>query len=154
MIVAAIAATAGDSTSYWIGRKLGRRVFRKQDSIIFKPEHIARTEKFYERYGAKALLVTHFIAVVRTFTPLLAGVAKMPYRKFLTFDAIGDTAWAIVVSLVGYIIGGHISPSVADHYILLAVAAVIVVSLAPTLYQVTTKIILPRLRSADHDKHN
>jgi membrane-associated protein len=151
MVVAAIAATAGDSTSYWIGRKMGRKVFRKEDSVIFKPEHIARTEKFYEKYGAKALLVTHFIAVVRTFTPLLAGVGKMPYRKFLTFDAIGDTAWAIVVSLVGYIIGAHVSPSVADHYILLAVGAVIIISLAPTLYQVT-RLLLAKRQARRPDK--
>ncbi len=147
MVVAAIAAIAGDSTSYLIGRKLGRKVFRKEDSVVFNPKHVATAERFYDKYGPKALLVAHFIAVVRTFTPLLAGVGKMPYRKFLTFDAVGDTTWAIVVSTVGYIIGGHISPSKADHYILLVVSAVIIISLAPTLYQVSRILIAKRRKS-------
>ncbi|HSX36572.1 MAG TPA: hypothetical protein VLG13_00415, partial [Patescibacteria group bacterium] len=77
-------------------------------------------------------LVTHYIAVVRTFMPLMAGVARMPYRTFLIFDAIGDIFWAISVTLVGYYVGSRI-PNV-DHYILLALALVIIVSVAPALY--------------------
>src|SRR5580698_4613248 len=96
IVVAAIAATAGDSMAYFIGHKLGPRVFRNKDSVIFRPEHVARAERFYEKHGPKTLLIAHFLPVIRTFSPLLAGVARMPYRRFLTFDATGDTAWALI----------------------------------------------------------
>lgn len=132
MVVAAVAATAGDNLAYFFGHKLGRRVFNKDDGIIFRKDHIDRAESFFERFGAKLLLVSHFIPVVRTFTPLLAGSAKMPYRRFLAFDSAGDTFWAVAVSLVGYYIGSRI-PNV-DNYILTAIGIVILCSLLPTLY--------------------
>lgn len=128
----ALAAIAGDSTGYYIGRKLGPRVFKKEDGLIFRRDHIDKAERVYERWGGKALLVTHYIAVVRTFMPLMAGVARMPYRTFLIFDAIGDIFWAISVTLVGYYVGSRI-PNV-DRYILLALALVIIASVAPALY--------------------
>jgi len=133
ILVAAVAAIAGDSTAYFIGRKLGPRIFIKQNSVLFNPDHIAKSEKFYEKYGSKTLLVAHFIAFVRTFSPLVAGIGKMSYPRFLTFDAIGDTAWAFIVSLLGYYVGSRI-PGI-DHYIILAVVGVVIVGLAPTLYQ-------------------
>ena len=132
IIVAIIAAISGDSTAYFIGKKLGTKVFKKKDSLLFNADHIARAEIFYEKYGPKALLVAHFLPVVRTFTPLLAGVGKMPYRKFLIFNATGDIAWATSVTLVGYYIGSRV-PNV-DHYILLLVLAAMIITTAPTLY--------------------
>jgi membrane-associated protein len=102
ILVAAIAAIAGDSTSYLIGRKLGRRVFYKDDSILFQKSHIKKAEDFYERHGNKTVLISHFVPIIRTFSPLLAGVAKMNYRTFLSFDVVGDIAWAIILSLAGY----------------------------------------------------
>jgi membrane-associated protein len=133
VIVAAVAAAAGDSTSYWIGHHLGRRLFRKPDSVIFRQDHIAKTEKFYEKHGSKTVLAAHFLPIVRTFTPLLAGAGRMPYSRYLTYDLVGDSCWALVVSLLGYYFGSRI-PGI-DHYLLIAVVAVIVLSLAPTLYQ-------------------
>lgn len=135
ILVAAVAAIAGDSTSYFIGRKFGPQIFRKQNSVIFNPDHVAKAEAFYKKHGAKTLLVAHFIAVVRTFSPLLAGVGSMHYPRFLTFDAIGDTAWAFTVSLLGYYVGSRI-PGI-DHYIVLAVVAIVLISLFPTLYQLS-----------------
>ena len=132
ILVASAAAIAGDSTGYFIGRKLGRKVFRKDDGIIFRKDHIDKAEAFYEKYGAKTLLVAHYIPVIRTFTPLLAGVAKMNYRKFLLFDVIGDITWAVSVTLVGYYVGSRI-PGI-DKYILLIIGSVVLVSLVPTLY--------------------
>lgn len=134
ILVAAIAAIAGDSTSYFIGRKLGHQVFRKDDGLIFRKDHIDKAEAFYEKHGAKTLLISHYLPIIRTFTPLLAGVAKMPYRKFLFFNVVGDIAWAASVTLVGYYIGSRI-PGV-DKYILLIIGGVVLVSLVPTLYHV------------------
>ncbi len=132
IIVVALAAIAGDNTGYHIGKRYGRRLFRKPDGLIFRQEYIQRAEEFYERFGSRTMLFAHFIPVVRTFVPPVAGVAKMDYPKFALFDAIGDTAWAIVVTMIGYWFGTKI-PNI-DHYIILAVVAVVLITLGPTLY--------------------
>ena len=134
IIVAGLAAIAGDSVAYYIGRKLGPSVFKNKDSIIFRPDHVAKAEAFYEKYGAKTLLIAHYLPVIRTFTPLLAGVAKMPYHRFLTFDIIGDVVWAVSISLVGYFIGSRI-PHV-DTYIIGGLGVVILITVLPTLFHV------------------
>lgn len=134
VIVAALAAIAGDTTAYLIGRHLGKRIFKKEESVLFNPKHVIRAEKFYEKYGARAVLIAHYLPVVRTFTPLVGGVASMPYPKFLAFDATGDTSWAVLLSLLGYYVASRI-PNI-DHYVLFAVAAVIVLSAGPTIIQI------------------
>ncbi len=146
LIVAAVAATAGDSMAYFIGRRLGPHVFRNPDSVIFRPDHVARAQQFYDKYGPKTLLVAHFIPVVRTFTPLLAGVAHMPYRRFLVFDAIGDTFWAVTVGLLGYYVGSRI-PNI-DNYILAALGFVVLATLLPTLFQFGRIHLRKRRRAA------
>ena len=132
IIVAAIAAIAGDSLAYWIGRFAGKKLLQSEDSVFFDKRHVARAEAFYEKYGPKVLLIAHFIAIVRTISPVIAGIAELPYRTFLKFDAIGDTAWAVSVSLLGYYVGSRI-PNI-DHYILLAIGLVVILSVAPTLF--------------------
>lgn len=147
IVVAALAAIAGDSTAYFIGRKLGPRIFRNKNSILFQPDHILKAEKFYEKHGSKTLLVAHFFPVVRTFTPLLAGVAKMVYRRFLAFDVIGDTAWAVSVTLVGYYIGSRV-PNV-DHYILLFVGGAVILTVSPTLYHLIRTTMKQRAKNRE-----
>lgn len=132
MIVVSLAAILGDNTGYHIGRRYGRRLFRKPDGLIFKQQYVEQAEDFYKKYGSKTMLFAHFIPVVRTFAPAVAGVGHMKYKHFVIFDAIGDIAWAIIVTLIGYWFGSKI-PNL-DHYILLAVAAVVVITLGPTLY--------------------
>ncbi len=132
ILVAIVAAITGDSTSYFLGKKYGRKVLNRKNSLLFNSVHIARAEVFYDKYGPKALLVAHFLPVVRTFTPLLAGVGNMPYPRFLIFNATGDILWATSVTLVGYYIGSRV-PNI-DHYILLLVLAAIIMTAAPTIY--------------------
>lgn len=132
IIVGIFAAIAGDSTSYIIGRKLGHKVFNKEESLIFNPRHIKQAEKFYQKYGSKAILVSHFLPIIRTFNPLVGGMAKMSYSRFLLFDAIGDTLWAIMLSLLGYYVASQI-PGI-DNYILIVVIAALVISVGPTIY--------------------
>src|SRR6185312_8358739 len=132
IIVVALAAIAGDNTGYHIGKRYGRRLFSKPDSPIFKQEYIRQAEAFYGKYGSKTMLIAHFIPVVRTFAPATAGAGQMNYKKFFAFDAIGDIAWAIIVTLIGYWFGRKI-PNI-DHYILLAVTAVVIITLGPTIY--------------------
>jgi membrane-associated protein len=130
--VVAVAAILGDNTGYHLGRRYGRRLFRKPDGIVFRQEYVHRAENFFERFGNKAMLLTHFVPVVRTFAPAVAGVARMPLKQFIIFDAIGDIAWATIVTLIGYWFGTKI-PNI-DHYILLAVAAVMIFTLGPSFY--------------------
>lgn len=145
--VIALAAILGDNTSYHIGHKLGPRLFRKKDGLIFRHEYVERAEKFYEKYGNKAALLAHWVPIVRTFAPLLAGVGKMHYRTFALYDAVGDVAWAIIVTLLGYFVGSRI-PNI-DHYILLVLAVVIVVSFGPSAYHLVKAIRTRRRKSED-----
>ena len=140
--VVALAAIAGDNLGYIIGKKYGRGLFRKPDSIVFRKEHLSQAEDFFARFGSKAMLLAHFVPVVRTFAPAAAGIADMHRQQFILFDAIGDTAWAALVTLVGYYFGTKI-PNL-DHYILLAVAAVMIITLGPALYHLGKAILKKR----------
>lgn len=147
--VIAVAAIAGDNTGYHIGKRYGRRLFRKPDGLVFRQEYVQRAEGFYERFGSRTMLIAHFIPVVRTFVPPVAGVARMDYPKFVLFDAIGCTAWAALVTLIGYWFGTKI-PNI-DHYILLAVVAVVVITLGPTFYHII-KAVREKKRTPKTDK--
>ena len=144
-VVVSLAAIAGDNVGYHIGKRYGRRLFRKPDGLVFRQEYVQRAEAFYERYGSKTMLFAHFVPVVRTFAPAVAGVARMNYKQFVIFDAIGDMAWAVIVTLIGYWFGTKI-PNV-DHYILLAVAAVMIITLGPTFYHLFKALLEKRRRS-------
>jgi len=144
ILVIAVAAILGDNTGYHIGKRYGRRLFRKPDGIIFRQQYVQQAEDFYERHGSKTMLIAHFVPIVRTFAPAVAGVAKMDYKQFFIFDAIGDAAWAAAVTLVGYWFGRRI-PNL-DHYIMLAVAAVVVITLGPTIYHLVKAILKKRQR--------
>lgn len=144
VLVVAIAAIAGDNTGYHIGKRYGRRLFSKPDGVIFRQEYVQRAEKFYERWGSRTMLIAHFVPIVRTFVPPVAGVARMDYPKFVLFDAIGDIAWAVIVTMIGYWFGTKI-PNI-DHYIVLAVVAVVVITLGPTFYHII-KALLEKRRS-------
>jgi membrane-associated protein len=148
IVVIAIAAILGDNTGYHIGKRYGRRLFRKPDGVIFRQEYIQRAEGFYERFGSRTMLIAHFVPVVRTFVPPVAGVAKMDYKQFVIFDAIGDTAWAIIVTMIGYWFGTKI-PNI-DHYILLAVLAVMLITLGPAVYHIV-KALLEKSKSDSRD---
>lgn len=127
-----IAAILGDNTGYSIGRVMGPRLFKKKDGILFRQEYVERTERFYEKYGAKTMLLSHFIPIVRSFAPFVAGVGKMPRFKFFIFDAIGCIVWAALITLLGYWFGNRI-PNI-DKYVLPAVGAVMILSFAPMVW--------------------
>lgn len=147
--IVAIAAIIGDNIGYWIGRRFGRELFDKPDSIIFRQEYLKQSEAFFARYGTKAMMLAHFVPVVRTFAPAAAGISKMNYRQFFIFDAIGDTAWAVLVTLIGYSFGTRI-PNI-DHYILLAVAAVMLITLGPAVYHFSKAVKQKRRRQTKKD---
>jgi membrane-associated protein len=127
-----LAAILGDNTGYTIGRTMGPRLFRKKDGILFRHEYVERAEKFYKRFGSKTMLLAHFVPIVRSFAPLVAGVARMSRFKFFVFDAIGDIFWAAIVTLLGYWFGSRI-PNI-DHYIMPTIALVVCISFGPVLW--------------------
>jgi len=109
-----LAAIAGDSVGYAIGYHLGPRIFNREDSRFFHRTHLIRTQQFYERYGAKTIVVARFVPIVRTFAPTVAGVGKMRYRTFLTFNVAGGIGWVVSMTLAGYFLGRSI-PDIERH---------------------------------------
>lgn len=128
----ALCAIAGDQLGYWIGRKAGEGLYRRQDSLIFKKRHLQEAHEFYERHGAKTVIIARFVPIIRTFCPPVAGAAKMTYKRYLLFDVAGGILWVWGMVLVGYTLGRIVSNVDSKiHYI---IAAVIVASFIPAAY--------------------
>lgn len=133
-----VAAVLGDSVGYTFGRRVGRKLFDKPSSRIFKQEYIVAAEKFYHRHGGKAIILARFVPVVRTFAPIVAGTAKMPYQKFLAFNIIGGLVWTAGITSLGYFLG-HWFTSIGleiDTVILPVVALIILLSILPPLIHI------------------
>jgi membrane-associated protein len=124
-----VAAVAGDNTNYWVGRLSGPKIFRRDDSFFFRRKHVDRAHAFYERHGPKTIVLCRFMPIVRTFAPLVAGVATMNYRTFLTFSILGGTAWIWSMLFIGYFLG-RLVPGV-DRHIELVIITVIFLSILP-----------------------
>jgi membrane-associated protein len=101
----AISAFAGDQTGYWIGRKLGPAVFNKPKSKLFNPKNVELAHSFFEKYGSRAVILAHFVPIMRTFIPVSAGVAKLSWRKYTVYNLIGISLWAVGVTLLGATFG-------------------------------------------------
>lgn len=134
LVITFVAAVAGDSVGYATGSRYGHRIFKKADSILFNHKHIERAEAFYKLHGGKALILARFMPIVRTIAPILAGVGKMPYRKFVSFNIIGAFLWAVGITSLGYFLGKSI-PDI-DKYLLPAIVIILVVSIAPSVIHV------------------
>ena len=130
--LAFLAAVVGDSVGYSIGYRLGPKVFKREDSILFHRDHVARTQAFYEKHGGKAIILSRFLPVVRTFAPVMAGVGRMKYSTFLVYNVVGGLLWAVGLTLLGYFLGTTI-PNV-DRYLLPIIVLIILLSISPTLY--------------------
>ncbi|MGH7241450.1 MAG: DedA family protein, partial [Candidatus Saccharimonadales bacterium] len=126
----AAAAILGDNIGYLIGKSLGHRLFIK-DSVVFRKEYIEQAEKFYEKYGSKTMLIAHFVPVIRTFAPVTAGAGNMNHKQFILFDAIGDIAWTLCVTLLGYFLGSKI-PGI-EKYIEPVMILVVLAVLIPSI---------------------
>ena len=136
-----LAAVAGNQTGYLIGRKAGPAIFNKPDSRLFKQEYVERTSEFFERHGGKAVTLAQFVPIVRTFTPVIAGVGKMHYRHFITFNILGATFWAFGITWLGYFLGSFewIRENI-DTMILV----IVFISVAPMLASAVSKIVKSR----------
>lgn len=127
MILLSVAAVAGNAVGYWIGYKAGPKLFNKPDSRLFRQEYVDKTHQFFERYGARAVVLARFVPIVRTFITAMAGVGRMDFRTYMTYSAIGGVLWAAGVTYLGYLLGNV--PFVKDNIelILLAVVGVSVI---------------------------
>ena len=125
----AAAAIIGDATGFEIGRISGKRIFSREDSRFFKKRHLERTQRFYERHGGKTIVIARFMPIVRTFAPLVAGVAGMPYRRFALYNITGGVLWVAAMLGIGYGLGRTI-PNI-DRYIDLVILIVIFLSILP-----------------------
>ncbi|HUQ81560.1 MAG TPA: VTT domain-containing protein [Gemmatimonadaceae bacterium] len=123
------AAILGDNTNYWIGRWMGPRVFTRDESLFFRRRHVERAHAFYDRHGAKTVVLARFMPIIRTFAPLVAGVAKMSYKTFLTYSVLGGTMWIWSMLFIGYFLGRMV-PGI-DKHIEKVIILVIFLSILP-----------------------
>jgi len=127
-----IAAVVGDSVGYAFGKKVGPAIFTKEESLFFSKKNLARAEHFYETHGGKTIFLARFMPFIRTFAPIVAGVGRMKYKKFLAWNIGGGFVWAVGISVSGYFLGNFI-PN-ADRYILPIVGAIILSSVFPAIW--------------------
>lgn len=143
-LICFIAAVLGDNVGYAFGKRYGPRIFKKEDSFWFHKKHLARAERFYERYGGKTIILARFTPIVRTFAPIVAGVGSMNYKTFFFYNIIGAFLWAIGISFAGYFLGKSI-PNV-DKYLLPILALIVLVSLLPTLLHLIKERLVNKSR--------
>ena len=128
-----LAAVIGDQVGYYIGHSTGPRIFRREDSLLFKRAHLMRAHAFYEKHGGKTIIIARFVPIIRTFAPVIAGVAQMDYRRFVGFNVIGGCLWVWGMCLLGYTLGTAI-PDI-DRHIHVVIAVVIFLSLVPGIVE-------------------
>jgi membrane-associated protein len=126
-----IAAISGNSLGYLIGRSSGPRIFNRENSIFFNKKHAMRAHNFYEKHGRKTIVLAQFMPVIRTFAPVIAGVAGMPFRTFITFNILGAFLWVWSMLGIGYFLGSYI-PGI-DQHIEIVVVIVVFISILPGL---------------------
>lgn len=142
--VLTVAAVAGNLAGYWLGRLIGPPLFKPREGLVgklFDQKYVDRTSAFLDHYGSRALILARFVPIVRTFVTLVAGVARMNFRTFMTYTAIGGVLWAVGVTTLGYFLG---SVSIIRDNIDLALVLIVVVSLIP----MGVEYLLHRRRSA------
>ncbi len=133
LIGVAICAILGDQVGYWMGAKYGRRFFCRPGSFIFNPEHIVKAEQFYNRHGKKTIVLARFVPAVRTFAPIVAGIARMDYRTFISYNILGGVLWTLSMVLLGYFLGSAVPE--AGKYMDLIIIGIIVLSVLPILWE-------------------
>ena len=132
-VLLSAAAIIGDTVNYWIGAYVGPKVFRQEKSRFFKKEYLIRTQKFYEKYGAKTIIIARFVPIVRTFAPFVAGIGSMNYLKFITYNIVGGVLWVAICLFAGYWFGNL--PFVQKNFSI-AILAIVFISVLPALIEI------------------
>lgn len=133
ILILIIAAIVGDAVNYTIGRLFGEKMFSNPNSKIFKQSYLEKTHHFYEKHGGKTIIIARFVPIVRTFAPFVAGMGKMTYKHFFSFNVIGGIAWVSIFCLLGYFVGGV---AFVQNNLKLVVVAIIIISILPGVYEV------------------
>lgn len=136
-----VAAILGDTVNYWLGSRIGARVFSRENSRFFNPGHLQKTEEFYEKYGGKTIIIARFLPIIRTFAPFIAGIGTMKYRTFLAYNVIGAVIWVTSLTLVGYFFGGI--PVIKDNFEY-AIIGIVLLSLLPPIIEFIRHKLSPR----------
>lgn len=149
-LFAFVAAFAGNCVGYFFGKKVGKRIFSKDDSILFHKDHILKARAFYNKHGGKTIIIARFLPIIRTFAPIVAGVSEMNFGLFALYSAIGAIVWASGVPILGFYFGKYI-PNI-DKYILPVILLAIILPLLHSLYELVktkerrTKLIAALLK--------
>ena len=130
LVTIPLAAIAGDQVGYAIGRKAGPRIFNRPESRFFQREYVEKSEEFFAKYGARTIVLARFVPIVRTFAPVMAGVARMPYRTFVTYNVIGGVAWGCGLTTLGYFLGQIEFVRLNIEYIIVAIVLISFVPIA------------------------
>ncbi|MBY8874164.1 VTT domain-containing protein [Micromonospora sp. PLK6-60] len=132
-LLVGVAAVLGDQVGYLFGRRVGPALFRRPDSRLFKQQHVARANRFFARHGARSLVLARFVPVVRTFTPIVAGVSRMRYRTFVAYNVVGGLLWGVGVTVLGYFLGRIAFVRANVEFILIGIVLVSVLPIAVQL---------------------
>jgi membrane-associated protein len=133
-----VAAVVGDAVGYYTGARLGPRLFKRKKSLLFRPSHLQKAHAFYEKYGGKTIVIARFVPIVRTFAPIVAGAANMPYRRFVMFNVVGGFLWVSSMLLSGYFLGSLLKSKFGidlDEHIEWVVIVVVALSLIPPVVE-------------------
>jgi membrane-associated protein len=137
LVLCIVAAILGDNVGYVFGRKVGSKLFEREDSKFFKKKHLAKAKEFYDKHGGKAIVLARFMPLVRTFAPIVAGAANMNYKKFLSYNVFGGFLWGGGVTILGYYAGKSI-PGV-EKYLTPVIFIIIALSLLPAFWHVLSE---------------
>ncbi len=130
-LILSVAAVAGDTVGYAIGKATGHHLFTREDSLLFNRKHLIKAHQFYERHGGKTILIARFMPIIRTFAPVVAGMGEMQYSRFLAYNVVGGVAWVWSMLLLGYSLG-RTFPGVAKH-IELIILIIVFLSILPAI---------------------
>ena len=133
LVLVAAGAIMGDQVGYVFGRRVGPALFRRPDSRLFKQAHVEKAQKYFEEHGPKTIFLARFVPIVRTFAPIVAGVGRMDYRVFVTYNVVGGLTWAVGITSLGYLLGEAVD---IDKYLLPVVGVIIFVSVIPVLLEI------------------
>jgi membrane-associated protein len=128
-----VAAVTGDSLNYAIGRWIGPRVFRRDDSWFFKRAYVERTHAYFEKYGGRTVVIARFVPIIRTYAPFVAGIGRMDYRQFLLFNVSGAVIWVALISYAGYLFG---NVALVQNNLTLVIFGIILLSISPGIIEV------------------
>jgi membrane-associated protein len=128
MVILIIAAILGDTVNYWVGHLIGPRVFRRKESLFFKPQYLEYTHAFFERHGGKTIIIGRFLPIIRTFAPFVAGIGSMTYGRFLLYNVAGAFLWVVSLVMLGFLFGNL---RIVKENLTLVIVGIIILSLVP-----------------------